>query len=116
MPFAVTDWPSGLVMVTLRAPGAALPATLRLTVTCVGSVYCTPLTVMPAPLTDAAMWRGKPAPGSKKPEPLDDVPSITTDTFVAPGAAVAGAQFAGVAGGGARTCSTCTAQSLPANS
>src|SRR6185369_8597474 len=40
-------WPSGLVMVITRGPLGAPAATLRLRVTCVGSVQVTLLTVTP---------------------------------------------------------------------
>src|SRR5262245_29281194 len=100
-------------MVTFLAPlAAAVVSSVR--VTCVGSVNVTPVTDTP-PDTSAAMWFAKPgppgsAPGSKKPEPDDEVPVMTTLTDGRAPQTAAGAADAGAAGGGARSWTTRTAQ------
>src|SRR6476660_1702412 len=63
---ALAVWPSGLVIVIVWAPPVA-PTVLRSSVTWVGSVYVTELTVTP-PFDDAAI-RQVPEPGSQNPEP-----------------------------------------------
>ena len=77
----VADCPSGLVTVIVRAPGVAPAATEMFIVRCVASVNVTLFTVRPPPLTVAASRFEKTGPGSKKPEPLDDVPVSVTVIF-----------------------------------
>ena len=48
----VRDWPSGFVIVTERGPNGA-PTVFRSSVTEVGLVYVTPLTVTPPPTAAA---------------------------------------------------------------
>src|SRR6266446_2798956 len=106
------DWPSGFMTVMVRAPAAALPATVMFSVILVGFEYVTLLTVTLPPLTVAEIWFGKPAPGSKKPEPFVDVPLTTTLTLATPWVIDEGLQLTGVAGGGAFSWMTCTPQEL----
>ena len=63
------------------------------------------------------MWFGNPGPpvsgpGSKKPEPFNDVPVIITGTDDRPVRIVLGAADAGVAGGGAFSWMTRTPQTF----
>src|SRR5258705_2511738 len=101
-----TVWPSGFVMLRLRAPVAAAAEIEMFRVTLEGFPYKTLFTVMPAPLNAAVSRFEKPAPGSKKPEPFVDTPLTNTFTFALPAASDSGLQLSGVAGGGARTFTT----------
>src|ERR1017187_1520777 len=107
-----TDWPSGFVTVTANTPARALLATVTFSVILVGFEYATLLTVTLPPLTVAEIWFGKPAPGSKKPEPFDDVPVTTMLTLATPWVIDEGLQLTGVAGGGARSLTTRTPYEL----
>src|ERR1051325_6714740 len=64
-------------------------------------------TVTPSPFTTAARRFEKPAPGSKKPEPLITEP-ITVTFVVVPAVIDDGEQLTGVAGGGASSFRTRT--------
>src|SRR5439155_25176262 len=99
--------PSGLVTVTDRNPVAMLLPTVMFNVMCVASVKVMLLMVIPLPLNAAAMRLAKPAPGSKNPDPPDDVP-VSTMLVVTPAATVEGLTLLGVAGGGASSLATCT--------
>src|SRR2546426_1018183 len=113
IPGPVASWPSGFVMVASFGPiDAALVSSVRLT--WVGSVKFTPVTVTP-PETVAPMRLAKPGPpgsepGSKNPDPEAEVPVIATLTDGSPAQTPDGAAADGVAGGGARSWTTRTAQ------
>ena len=94
-------WPSGLVTVSVRAPGGASTAVLTESVSDVGLLTATLVTVTPVPLNDAARRRGKLAPGSKKPRPPVAAPVMVTVTPVAPWVTLVGATAVIAAGGGA---------------
>jgi hypothetical protein len=100
-------WPSGFVIVTVRAPVVA-PTVEMLRVTWVGSVNVTEFTVT-LPLIDAAM-RQAPEPGSQKPEPALAVPVSVTLSDDWPAAADAGLAELGMAGAGAAIFPTFTPQ------
>src|SRR5262245_12964790 len=100
-------------MVTFFAPVEA-PVVSRVSVTWVGSVKAAPVTVTP-PETEAAMWFAYPGPpgsgpGSKNPEPDEEVPVMTTSTEGRAAQTAAGDAEAGAAGGGARSWTTRIAQ------
>ncbi len=92
-------WPSGLVTVRVRAPVAA-PNVFTVRVSEVGDVNATLVTTTPDPLNAAARRRRKPAPGSKKPEPADDVPFTVTVAPVESGGQAVGRQTDAIAAGG----------------
>ena len=75
-------------------------------VTCVGSTYVTEFTMTP-PLTLADIRFGKPTPGSKNPEPDDDVPVMVTVVEDNPAETLELAEV-GPAGGGAISLTTST--------
>ena len=113
IPTPVANWASGLVIVTLLAPVVALTVE-SVSVTCVGSVKLTLFTTTP-PVTDAPMrfaYPGPPVsgPGSKNSEPEDELPVIVTLVEDKPWQTVAGDALDGVAGGGALSWTTRTAQ------
>jgi hypothetical protein len=115
IPVAETaDCPSGLVIVTARAPGAAPAATETFTVTCVSLLRVMLLTVTPDPPTAPAMRLGYAASVSKNADPLTAAPVTTTSTLESPGATVEGAQPVGVTGGGATSLITRTAHEFVA--
>ena len=107
------DWPSGLVTVRVRLPGAA-PAVLSVSVTCVGELTVTPVTVTFEPLKAAESRLAKPGPGSKNPDPDDAVPVTVTVTSACPEVTVAGLTVVMVAGGGGRSFTRRMAQRLSA--
>jgi hypothetical protein len=74
----VADCASGFLTVIVRELSVAFDATKRSSVTWVGPLYATLFTVTPVRPTLAAIRLAKPVPGSKKPEPFDDVPVTTT--------------------------------------
>jgi hypothetical protein len=75
MPVVLTfDWASGLITVTVRAPGSAVRETVMFIVICVWSVNVVLFTVTPPPFTRAEIWLGYPVPGSKNAETPDEVP------------------------------------------
>lgn len=89
---------------TFCAPLAA-PIVLTLSVTWVGSVKVTEFTVT-LPVTVALIRFAKPVPGSKKPEPDEDVPVMFTLADACPAARVP--PDVGWAGGGASNLTTST--------
>jgi hypothetical protein len=107
MPIPATHWPSGLHTDTFFEPVVAA-VVLRLKVTEVAFVNVALLTVTP-PVTVAVRWFRNPGPpvsvpGSKNPDPATDVPVIVTDVAASPCATDVGSAEAGVAGGGAMSC------------
>src|SRR5262245_13572782 len=104
-------------MVTSFVPSGA-PVVFRLSVTWVCSGKVPLLTVAP-PLTEALMWLGYPgpplsAPGSKNPDPADEVPVICTLAEGWPPEMWSGEAAVGVAGGGAFSLITRTPHELVA--
>src|SRR5947208_3997680 len=97
-PVALGVWPSGLVIPMLIGPVVAAVVFMS-TMMCVGSVTVFELTVTP-PVKLMFKWFGNAAPGSKKPEPADDVPLMMRTTLGAFGTDGTDTD-AGVAGGGA---------------
>src|SRR2546426_1946703 len=90
IPAPMATWPSGFVMVTFLDPDEAAVVS-RVSVTWVGSVKVTPVTVTP-PETVAAMRLAKPGPpgsepGSKNPDPEAGGPGIAAVTGGGPGEA-----------------------------
>ena len=106
IPVPVSACPSGLMIVTFFGPGDA-DTVERSRVTVVGLTYVAELTITP-PVTDAVRRFAKPGPGSKKPEPADDVPVIVTLVDATPAGIDDGLAEAGVAGGGASSLATLT--------
>ena len=100
------------------APAVA-PTVDTFKVTCVGLSKDALLTVTP-PVTDALMWLNgivlppRLDPGSKNPEPAAWVPVRVTFTEPCPAVMLAGLADAGMAGGGAISFTTRTAQELVA--
>src|SRR2546422_6736176 len=106
IPAPMATWPSGFVMVTFLDPDEAAVVS-RVSVTWVGSVKVTPVTVTP-PETVAAIRLAKPGPpgsepGSKNPDPEAEVPVIATLTDGSPEQTPEGAAADGVAGRGGRS-------------
>src|SRR4051812_2338074 len=101
MPLPVDAWPSGFVIVTSQGPAIAA-VVFRSSCTVVGLTKAAELTVMPQ-VTAACKRLAKPAPGSKKPLPLDDTPVIVTAVEAEPRATRDGAEPVTAAGAGARS-------------
>ena len=98
-PVPTTLWPSGLVRVTFLVP---FELELMFSVTDVGLLNVTLLTITPGvTLAVRRLYPGPPVsgPGSKKPEPADEVPVMVT--FCGDVVTWAGTAQLGVAGGGA---------------